>query len=87
MGCEGRGTVVRAILRQQRAKQQVLEILRAIRARSTLFVQASLLAPIYKEVEQKGSIRRDYGTLVKPVSNRFQCISRPPVMLMAWPVM
>jgi predicted nucleic acid-binding protein len=57
MGYEVHGTVglvIRAIRRQQRTKQQVLEILRAIPTRSTLFIKPSLLAQICDGVEQEG---------------------------------
>jgi len=47
------GLVIRGIRRQQRTKQQVLEILRAIPARSTLFIKPSLLAEICDQVEQE----------------------------------
>jgi predicted nucleic acid-binding protein len=44
------GLVIRAIRRQQRTKQQVLETLRSIPTRSTLFIKTSLLEEICKQV-------------------------------------
>ena len=48
------GLVIRGFRRQHRTKQQVLEILRAIPVRSTLFIKPSLLASICDRVEQEG---------------------------------
>jgi len=48
------GLVIRAIRRQQRTKPQVLEILRAIPTRSTLFIKPSLLAEICDHVAREG---------------------------------
>jgi predicted nucleic acid-binding protein len=48
------GLVIRAIRRQQCTKPQVLEILRAIPTRSTLFIKPSLLAEIYDRVVREG---------------------------------
>ena len=47
------GLVIRAIRRQQRTKPQVLEILRAIPTRSTLFIKPSLLADICDRVARE----------------------------------
>lgn len=44
------GLVIRAIRRRQRTKQQVLETLRSIPNRSTLFIKASLLEDICSQV-------------------------------------
>ena len=46
------GVVVRASRRQQRTKRQVLNLLRSIPQRSTLFVGSSLLASIIDEVSE-----------------------------------
>ena len=48
------GLVIRAIRRQQRTKRQVLEILRAIPLRSTLFIKPSLLVEICDRVAREG---------------------------------
>ena len=47
------GLVIRAIRCRQRSKPQVLEILRAIPTRSTLFIKPSLLAGICDQVERE----------------------------------
>jgi len=47
------GLVIRAIRRQQRTTEQVLEILQAIPARSTLFIKPSLLAEICDRVQRQ----------------------------------
>ncbi len=44
------GIIVRAVRRGQRTKRQVLNLLRAIRTRSSLFIDERLLASIIEEV-------------------------------------
>jgi predicted nucleic acid-binding protein len=46
------GIIVRALRRQQRTKRQVLNLLRALPRRSTLFIQAKLLASIIEQVKK-----------------------------------
>lgn len=55
LGYEAHGTigvVVRALRRQQRTKRQVLNLLQAIPQRTSLFIDAQLLAIIVAEVKQ-----------------------------------
>ncbi len=47
------GLVIRAMRCQQRTKPQVLEILRAIPSRSTLFIKPSLLAEICERIQRE----------------------------------
>jgi predicted nucleic acid-binding protein len=46
------GIVVRAIRTKQRTKRQVVNLLRSIPRRSTLFIRPSLLASITRQVEE-----------------------------------
>jgi predicted nucleic acid-binding protein len=46
------GVVVRALRRRQRTKRQVLNLLRSIPRRSTLFVSKELLESIIEEVRE-----------------------------------
>lgn len=45
------GVLLRAIRRRQRSRQQVLEVLRSLQARSTLHVSRDLLRQVIEEVE------------------------------------
>jgi predicted nucleic acid-binding protein len=45
------GVIVRALRRQQRTKRQVLNLLRAVPRRSTLFIRPKLLQSIIEQVE------------------------------------
>ena len=47
------GVLIRAIRREQRSKPQVLELLRSIPQRSTLFLKPSLLAEICEQVARE----------------------------------
>ncbi|MCI0743298.1 MAG: hypothetical protein L0Y72_30085 [Gemmataceae bacterium] len=46
------GVIVRALRRQQRTKRQVLNLLRALPDRSTLFIQAKLLESVIEQIEK-----------------------------------
>jgi predicted nucleic acid-binding protein len=45
------GVIIRALRRQQRTKRQVLNLLRSLPRRSTLFIQPNLLDSIIEEVK------------------------------------
>lgn len=45
------GVLLRAIRRRQRSREEVLEVLRSLRSRSTLHVSAHLLQQVVEEVE------------------------------------
>jgi predicted nucleic acid-binding protein len=45
------GIVVRALRRQQRTRRQVLNLLRALPQRSTLFIEQRLLSAVIEQVE------------------------------------
>jgi predicted nucleic acid-binding protein len=46
------GVIVRALRRQQRTKRQVLNLLRALPHRSTLFIRAPLLESIIEQIKK-----------------------------------
>lgn len=46
------GVIVRALRRQQRTKRQVLNLLRALPHRSTLFIQTKLLESVIEQIEK-----------------------------------
>lgn len=46
------GVIVRSLRRRQRTKRQVLNLLRAVPRRSTLFIQAELLESVIEEIKK-----------------------------------